>query len=78
MIISKPLIHLVDLNLRGQTLRAEKWTFRKMISNVAIYPQFLSVGSVVGYEIEGVANGYRAVGRTAATSAVDILDHHRA
>ena len=40
--------------------------------------QFFSVGSVGGLEIEGVANGCEGVRRTAATSAVDVLDHHRA
>ena len=41
-------------------------------------PQFVSVSSIVGCEIEGVANNCEEAGRTAATSAVDILDHHRA
>ena len=49
-----------------------------MISNVATYPQFFSVGSVVGHEIEGVTNGCELVRVTAATSVSDILDHHRA
>ena len=49
-----------------------------MISKKPHLPQFSSVGSVVGCEIEGVANGCEVVGRTAATSAVDVLDHHRA
>ena len=49
-----------------------------MISKKPHLPQFVSVGSVVGYEIEGVANGCEVVGRTAATSAVDARDHHRA
>ena len=49
-----------------------------MISKEETHPQFVSVGSVVGFEIEGVANGCERGGRTAATSAVDILDHHRA
>ena len=48
-----------------------------MISKEETHPQFVSVGSVVGFEIEGVANGCERGGRTAATSAVDILDHHR-
>ena len=39
----------------------------------SVCPQFVSVGSVAGLEIEGVANGYEVGGRTAATSAVDIL-----
>ena len=32
----------------------------------------------MGVEIEGVVNGCEVVERTAATSAVDVLDHHRA
>ena len=40
-------------------------------------PQFGSVDSVVGSEIERVPKGCEVVGRTIATSAVDILDHHR-
>ena len=35
----------------------------------------LSVGSVVGFEIEGVTYGCEG-GSLTATSAVDILDHH--
>ena len=49
-----------------------------MISKRATLPQFVSIDSVVGSEIEGVANGCEVVGRTAATAASDILDHHRA
>ena len=49
-----------------------------MISKRATLPQFGSIGSVVGSEIEGVANGCELVERTAATSTEDILDHHRA
>jgi len=44
----------------------------------SVCPQFVSVGSVVGLEKEGVTNGSEAIGITAATSTVDILDHHRA
>ena len=44
-----------------------------------IHPQFASVGSELrGCEIEGVANDCEFAGSTAVTSAVDILDHHRA
>ena len=39
-------------------------------------PQFHSVVSVVGLEIEGVANGCEELANTGATSAVDVLDHH--
>ena len=49
-----------------------------MISSEAILPQFDSVGWVGGSEIEGVANGCEFFGITAAASAVDVLDHHRA
>ena len=42
----------------------------------AALPQFVSAGSVVGCEIEGVADGCDRVGRTAATAAVDVLDPH--
>ena len=41
-------------------------------------PQFGSVGSVVGLEIDGGANGCEVGGITAVTSVVDVLDHHRA
>ena len=41
-------------------------------------PQFVSAESVVGCEIEGAPNGCEVMGITAATSAVDVLDHHRA
>ena len=47
-----------------------------MISKEETHHQFVSVGSIVGLEIEGVANGCEVVGITAATSAVDVLDHH--
>ena len=36
-----------------------------------MHPQFFSIGSVVGFEIEGVANGCEFVGITSVTSAVD-------
>ena len=49
-----------------------------MISKEETHHQFVSVGSVGGLEIEGVTNGSEVEGRTAATSAVDVLDHHRA
>ena len=39
-------------------------------------PQFVSVSSVVGSEIDGVANNCEGLGITAATSVVDVLDHH--
>ena len=42
-----------------------------------IFPQFISVGSGSGLEIEGAADGCEVDGRTAATSIVDILDHRR-
>ena len=77
MIISELLIHIVNLNLRGQTFRAEKWTIREMISKEWPH-QFLSVGSIGGAEIEGVAKGCEGVGRTAASSTVYVHDHHRA
>ena len=77
MIISELLIHIVNLNLRGQTFRAEKWTIREMISKEWPH-QFSSVDSIGGAEIEGVANGCEVLGNTAATSAVDVHDHHRA
>ena len=47
-----------------------------MISIEVIFPQFASVGSVGDSEIEDVANDCEVGGRTAATSAVDVLDHH--
>ena len=46
-----------------------------MISKVDIFPQFVSIVSVVGCEIEGATKGCEVGGVTAATSAVDILDH---
>ena len=40
--------------------------------------QFITIDSVIGYEIESVANSCVGIGRTAATSALDVLDHYRA
>ena len=47
-----------------------------MISIEVICPQFHSVVSVVGLEIEGVANGCEIGGITAVASTPDVLDHH--
>jgi len=51
---------------------------RDFCVNPQVGIQFDSVGSVVGRKVEGVANGCEVGERTAATSAADVLNHHRA
>jgi hypothetical protein len=63
---------------RPLALNVSASRIRDFCVNPQVGIQFLSVGCVGGSEIEDVANGCEVVGRTAATTAVDILKHHRA
>ena len=73
------MIHTVSFRKGVQCISSFRSSgIRDFCVNSHVGPQFLSVGSVVGLEIEGVANGCEGGGITAATSADDVLDHHRA